>query len=107
MNTPSSQKAGGNPSRSTIFSLSVENEQDGAGRDGRTCLERPNSQARMTGEKNMFPAQLTTIRIGNLTRLIHTLWKIAIMYRWKIYHFHAFGSVKIWAGDIVIAFKGV
>ena len=31
---------------STIFSLSVENEQADAGRDGRNCLARPNSQAR-------------------------------------------------------------
>ena len=31
---------------STRFSLSVENEQAGAGQDGRTRLARPNSQAR-------------------------------------------------------------
>ena len=31
---------------STGFSLSVENEQVNAGRDGQTCLARPNRQAR-------------------------------------------------------------
>ena len=39
-------------------------EQADAGRDCRTRLARPNSQARI---------MLTTCRIGNLTRLIHTL----------------------------------
>ena len=34
------------PCVSTRFSLSVENEQADAGRDGRTRLARPNSQAR-------------------------------------------------------------
>ena len=37
---------GGNPVSSTIFSLSMENKQADAGRDGRTRLARPNSQAR-------------------------------------------------------------
>ena len=37
---------------STRFSLSVENDQNDAGRDGRTCLaRRPNSQAR-TGNRD-------------------------------------------------------
>ena len=63
-------------SRSIIFSLRVENEQADAGRDGRTCLARPNSQARTgTGKYKLhtFPVQLTTSRIDNLTELIHTL----------------------------------
>ena len=34
------------PRLSTRFSLSMENEQANAGRDGRTCLARPNSQPR-------------------------------------------------------------
>ena len=35
------------------FSLSVDNEKAGAGRDSRTCLAKPNSQARTgTGKKN-------------------------------------------------------
>ena len=52
----------------------MDNEQADAGRDDRTCLARPNSQAR-TGtdrEEFIFPVQLTTSRIGNHTRLIHT-----------------------------------
>ena len=50
-------------------------EQADVGRDCRTRLARPNSQAR-TGIGKIFiffPAKLTTSRIGNLTRLIHTL----------------------------------
>ena len=39
-----------------------------------TRLARPNSQARTgTREQIIFPVQLTTSMIGNLTRLIHTL----------------------------------
>ena len=46
-------------------------EQADAGRDCRTRLERPNPQARTgTGEKFIFPVQLITSRIGNLSRLI-------------------------------------
>ena len=49
-------------------------EQADAGRNCRTRLARPNSQARTeTGEISIFPVQLTTSRTGNLTRLIHTL----------------------------------
>ena len=49
-------------------------EQADAGRDCRTRLARPNSQARTrTGEMFIFLVQLITSRIGNLTRLIHTL----------------------------------
>ena len=46
-------------------------EQADAGRDCRIRLARPNSRAR-TGN-SYFPVQLTTSRIGNLSRLIHTL----------------------------------
>ena len=50
----------------TRFSLSVEIEQaNDAGRDGRTRLVRPNSQARTgTGKCSFPPVQLTTSRIG-------------------------------------------
>ena len=49
-------------------------EQADAGRDCRNRLARPNSSARTwTGKYSFFPVQLTTSRIGNLTRLIHTL----------------------------------
>ena len=41
-------------------------EQADAGRDCRTRLARPNSQARR--EILIFPVQLTTSRIGNLAR---------------------------------------
>ena len=56
---------------STRFSLSGDYEQADAGRDGRTRLVRPNSQARTNVDRIMFifPVQLTTSRIGNLTRL--------------------------------------
>ena len=49
-------------------------EQADTGRDCRTRLARPNSQARTrTGKYSFFAFQLTTCRTGNLTRLIHTL----------------------------------
>ena len=49
-------------------------EQTDAGRYCRTHLARPNSLARTrTGSLFIFPVQLTTFRIDNLTRLIHTL----------------------------------
>ena len=53
-----------------IFSLSLGNEQADAGPDGRTRLARPNSQARTGTDSKIFKfsAQLTTSRIGNLTR---------------------------------------
>ena len=43
----------------------MENELANAGRDSRTCLARPNSQARTGSGKSCI--QLTTSRIGNLT----------------------------------------
>ena len=47
---------GGNPpSVTTRFNLGVENEQADAGRDGRTCLVRPNSQARTGTGETHFP----------------------------------------------------
>ena len=49
-------------------------KQADAARDYRNRLARPNPQARTrTGKYSFFPVQLTTCRIGNLTRLIHTL----------------------------------
>ena len=49
-------------------------EQADAGRNCRNRLARPNSQARTRiGEYLFFPVQLTTSRIGNLTRLINIL----------------------------------
>ena len=42
------------PRVNTRLRLSVENEQADAGRDGRTCLARPDSQARTGTGKNSF-----------------------------------------------------
>ena len=53
---------------STIFSVSIENEQAGTRQDSQTCLAKPNSQAR-TGSRKFFPVQLTMNRIGSFTRL--------------------------------------
>ena len=50
-----------------------EDEQAGAGRDCRTRLARPNSGANGDREIFIFSVQLTTSRIGNLTRLILAL----------------------------------
>ena len=46
-----------NPWVSTRFSLGVENDRGDAGRDGRTCLARPNSQAR-TGTTGKYSFSL-------------------------------------------------
>ena len=61
-------------------------------RNGWTGLATQNfSGANGDKEKNMFPVQLTTSRVGNLTRLIHTLsaiisddyFKHECMYVWS------------------------
>ena len=55
----------------------TENERADKGWVSRTYLARPNSQVLTgTGEISIFPVQLTTSRIGNLTRLVHTLLKV-------------------------------
>ena len=51
--TPS-RKAGGILRVKIRFSLSFENEQADAGRDGRICLARLNSQARAGTGENVF-----------------------------------------------------
>ena len=55
-------------------------EQADAGRDCQTRLVRPNSQARSGTGKFIFPVQLTTSRIGNLTRLVFTLAMCVIIH---------------------------
>ena len=50
-----------------------ENEQADTRREGQIRLTKPDSQAR-TGTRKIFPVQLTTDRIGKLTRLICTQW---------------------------------
>ena len=53
------------------------NEEDDAGRYGRTCLAKSNSHARTgAGETNSFSAELATSRIGNLARLIYVLLEV-------------------------------
>ena len=49
---------------------------------GRPNLSRVTKFSGTNGdrEKICFPVQLTTIRIGNHTRLIHTLLKVFLMY---------------------------
>ena len=61
-------KSGGIPGVSTRFSLSMENEQPDAGRESRTCLTRPNSQARAgTGE---YSFSLFSSRRAGLTAIL-------------------------------------
>ena len=46
---------GKNPvSKHQIQLLSVENEQADAGRDGRTCLSRPNNSQARTGDREKY-----------------------------------------------------
>ena len=66
------------------FSLGVENGQADVGRDGLTCIARPNSQARTGTGKinfpvfNIFPVQLTTSRIGSHTQLMVSLLYVIV-----------------------------
>ena len=57
-------------------------DQADAGRDRLTHLARPNSQAGTCGDRGIlfFPVQLTTSRIENLTRLIHTLLNVMTIH---------------------------
>ena len=57
-------------------------EQADAGRDGGTRLARPNPQHARGQENIIFPVQLTTSRIGNLTRLIHTLLYVMAIHKY-------------------------
>ena len=52
-----------------------DEQADDAGRDCRTRLARPNKFSGANADREILfsPVQLTTSRIGNLTRLIHTL----------------------------------
>ena len=52
------------PYLSTRFTRGVENEEADAGRDGRTCIAEPNSQARTdTEEKDVSLVLVTTNKI--------------------------------------------
>ena len=62
-------------------------EQADAGRYYQTRLARLNSQARTETQRGIFifPVQLTTSRIGNLTRLIPLLlYMMTVHYFWLI-----------------------
>ena len=62
-----------NPVRKHQIQPEYGDEQADAGRDCRSRPARLNSQARTIVDRKtlIFPFQLTTSRIGNLTRLIH------------------------------------
>ena len=65
---------GRNPASKHQIQPEYGDERADAGRNCRTRLARPNSQARTADREILFfPFQLTTSRIGDLTRLIHTL----------------------------------
>ena len=66
---------GRNPVSKHQIQPEYRDERADAGRNCQTLLARPNSQARTADREIMliFPVQLTTSRIGDLTRLIHTL----------------------------------
>ena len=75
-------------------------EQADEGRDCRIRLARPNSQART---RLFFLAQLTTCRIGNLTRLIHTLAICVTMHTAS----HSFSSHSFWTSSSLDVPAGV
>ena len=56
----------------------MENERADAGRDGPTRPYRETEFSGANGDREniMFPVQLTTSRVGNHSRLIHTLSKV-------------------------------
>ena len=66
---------GRNPVRKHQIRLEYGDEQADAEGNCQTRLAGPNSQARTNRDREIFifPEQLTTTRIGNLTSLFHTL----------------------------------
>ena len=68
-----SAKLGRNPVSEHQIQPEYGDVQAEAGRDCRIRLAKPNSQARTRTGNNHFLCHLTTSRISNLTRLIHTL----------------------------------
>ena len=66
---------GRNPVSKHQIQLEFGDEQADAGRHCGTRLARPSSQARTGTEIFIFSLQLTTSRLGNLTRLTYTLAK--------------------------------
>ena len=76
------RKSGGIPRVCTIFNLSWENGQIHARPDDRTCLPRPNSQARTGTGNSPFSRSADHEHDWQLhyTRLIHTY--ILLVYKW-------------------------
>ena len=61
--------------------LSLENGRADAGRDGRTCLARPNSQARTGTGKKRFPCSADHEQDWQpYTRLIHSKLKVLTIH---------------------------
>ena len=85
---------GRNPVRKHQIQPEYGDEQADAGRDGRIRLARPNSQVRTRTGKYSFSVELTTSRIGNLTRLIHTL-AICVTIHTYIHRCHYLLSVTM------------
>ena len=58
------------------------------GRDGRTCLSRNTILRCKRGQEkqNIFPVQLTTRTIGNVTWLVHTLLNMMTMHTYIDFH---------------------
>ena len=71
-----------NPANKDQVQPEYEDAQVDAGLDCRTRLARPNSQGRMgTTGKLIFPVQLTTSKIDNLTRSVHVCMFVVIHVR--------------------------
>ena len=72
---------GRNPVSKHQIQAEYGDEQADAGWDCQTRLARPNSLARTgTGKYSCSPVQLTTSRIGNHARLIHTLARFVTIH---------------------------
>ena len=108
------RKSGGIPRVSARFSLSEEDEQADAGRDCRSRLARLSYQARTGTGEFISPVQLTTSRIGNLTRLmlIHTLLyvmtiRISLLQQKAMYctSCHLQKRGRPWAGMLLCAWS--
>ena len=76
---------GRNPVRHK-FSASVENEQAGATWDGRTCLVKPNSQARRGKRKSaFFPVQLAPpiLSVSHISTVLYCIPIVSVGKEWR------------------------
>ena len=69
-------ESGRNPVSKHQIQPEYGDERVEAGCDGRTCLARPNFQARTETGKKKKTVQLTASRIASPTRLTHNLLKV-------------------------------